>query len=370
MKRQEKLAYIGERLDHLCSYVKFCGDNNLQDINIIAEGFLRDLLNIMYEYNCEDMNKRKKNFPGIDLGNEARGIGIQVTSTCSSKKVIDTYRIIFDKRNAVAGKLVADMFSNRVIFVCISMDKKINFKKKTLEKINTISHGRFKEEDIITFNDLFSDIEGLFDNDNDRFIKVYKCISDNIDTLPLPVTDKIVLEELLHYFNRPSFTVDFQYECSLEDFEEAITETISNINIGRNDLKIGHTLSVEDLNSRELKARFGKIVEGLNLIRNLYLVMLYKKYGCKVNVDIDHVIYTDCEVVFCRAMNDSRAVILYELKKIADSEKIDFGILPDYYKDSICYSPIIRNNKGDFLTVLKNIIEIYGDEQKYRSLFI
>lgn len=368
MKRQEQFAYIEEHLCHLCTYVKYCGCKNYTDINRIAEGFLNTLLNIVYKFGCEDMNQKKLNFPGVDLGNESTGIGIQVTSRCDSEKVLDTYKKIYNEYNAVNGKLVADMFCNQIVFFCISVEKRGKFGKKALKNISTVSHGRFKEADIITVQDLISDTEKLFDVDHDCFIKAYECISNNIDTLPSPITDKVVLEQLLHYFNRPAFTVDFKYECCLEDFENAITETISNINLGRVSAEIGKdTLSTEDLGSRQLKKRFAQIVDGLNLIRKMYCVMVDKEYTCKVDIGNERVIYTDCEVIFCRAMNDLRSVVLHELKIIADSEDVTFDVNPDYYKDSFFHSPIIKDC-GNFMETLNSIFKIYADKKQYEKI--
>ena len=369
MNRHEQFSYLEERLCHLCTHIKYCGYNNFTDLNKASEGFINNLINIVYGYEFKDLNKQKLNFPGVDLGNEILGIGIQVTSTCNSTKIIETYEKIYDLCNAVNGKLIADMFYKQIIFFCISIEEKVRFRDKTLEKIRVVSHNRFKKNDIISMIDLISDIEKLFDDDYERFMKAYTCISKNIDTLPAPVNYNFVLEDLLYYFNRPAFTTDFQYVCSLEDFEKAITDTISNINIGGKNTKIRQRfLSVMDLNSRELKKQFGEIIDGLNIVRKLYLTMLAKKYTYKVKIDEKNVIYTDCEVIFCRAMNDSRAVILHEIKKIASKENIIFDIEPTYYEDSFNHSPIVRMDTNNFILTLQRIFEIYTMKENYERV--
>lgn len=368
MNRHEQFSYLEERLCHLCTHIKYCGYSNFTDLNKISEGFINNLINIVYGYECKDLNKQKLNFPGVDLGNETLGIGIQVTSSCKSAKIIEAYEEIYDSRNAINGKLIADIFWKRIIFFRISVEKKVKLRNKTLEDIKVVSHNRFKEIDIINMCDIIADIEKLFDDDYERFMKAYICISKNVDTLPALVTDKCVLEDLLHYFNRPAFTTDFKYECSLEDFEKAITETISNINIGRaNTNNRQHFLSVVDLNSRELKKQFIEIMDGLNIVRKLYLTMLAKKYTCKVKIDEENVIYTDCEVIFCRAMNDSRSVILHEIKKIAEKENIIFDVEPTYYEDSYYHSPIIKRDTNNFILTLTKIYDTYIIEENYGS---
>lgn len=57
MKRQEQFAYLEERLCHLCNYIQYCNFNNYTDINRISEGFIRNIINIVYGYNCKDLQR-------------------------------------------------------------------------------------------------------------------------------------------------------------------------------------------------------------------------------------------------------------------------------------------------------------------------
>jgi hypothetical protein len=81
MKRQEQFAYLEERLCHLCNYIQYCNFNNYTDINRISEGFIRNIINIVYGYNCIDLNSVRLNYPGIDLGDDAAGTGNGSTGT-------------------------------------------------------------------------------------------------------------------------------------------------------------------------------------------------------------------------------------------------------------------------------------------------
>lgn len=363
MKRQEQFAYLEERLCHLCNYIQYCNFKNYTDINRISEGFIRNIINIVYGYSCKDLNSVRLNYPGIDLGDDAAGIGIQVTSACGFDKVVDAYTKIYHPDNAIDGTLIAELYGKQIIFVCVSIDKKVKFQKKSQEEIKRISHGRFQSSDIVDMRDLISEIERLFDDDHKRFMKAYKCISENIDTLPEPVTDQRVLEELLHCFNRPAFTTDFEYECSMENFERAITETIAFINVGKSDHRTGrYSFTIEDFSSQTLKNGFRKIVDGLNMIRKLYLYMQDKAHMVKVNDK--KAIYVDCEMIFCRAMNDTRALLLYELRRIAEGEKIPFDINPGYYEDSLYHSPKIAGDLDDFLVTLQKVYKAYIEQCK------
>lgn len=67
-------------------------------------------------------------------------------------------------------------------------------------------------------------------------------------------------------------------------------------------------------------------------------------------------------------MNDSRAVILHELKKIAKDNSIEFDIYPDYYEDSFYHSPIIKRTKNNLMLRLKALFEIYTNESYYNEI--
>lgn len=59
--------FIEERLNTLSVRISSRAALNLQDINISAEYFFRDLLNMMYGWNLLNLNDIQKNAPGIDL---------------------------------------------------------------------------------------------------------------------------------------------------------------------------------------------------------------------------------------------------------------------------------------------------------------
>ena len=67
-----------------------------------AENFYCGLLNILKGYHLRNMNLEKPNYPAIDLGDAAEGLGVQVTSTATRQKVQDTLDAMF--RNGVERK--------------------------------------------------------------------------------------------------------------------------------------------------------------------------------------------------------------------------------------------------------------------------
>lgn len=90
LKREEYINFIVNKLCQLKNEVELQNSINLYNINIIAEDFFRELLNIVYKYNLININSIQKNVSAIDLGDEKNRICIQVTSNNKRNKVQET----------------------------------------------------------------------------------------------------------------------------------------------------------------------------------------------------------------------------------------------------------------------------------------
>lgn len=91
MRRAELLRTVTHYLTHLRVSVEASNSLNLQDLNVHAEAFFRDLLNLAFDYRLVNINIIEKNARAIDLGDEANRIAIQVTSTADFSKVKHTF---------------------------------------------------------------------------------------------------------------------------------------------------------------------------------------------------------------------------------------------------------------------------------------
>ena len=91
MRRADLLRTVTHYLMHLRVSVEASNSLNLQDLNVHAEAFFRDLLNLAFDYRLININIIEKNAPAIDLGDEENRIAIQVTSTADFAKVKHTF---------------------------------------------------------------------------------------------------------------------------------------------------------------------------------------------------------------------------------------------------------------------------------------
>ena len=91
MNRARLLEDITHYLTHLRMSVEHLNSLNLQDINVHAENFFRDFLNLALGYQLKNINIVEKNARAIDLGDEDKRIAIQVTSSSELAKIKHTH---------------------------------------------------------------------------------------------------------------------------------------------------------------------------------------------------------------------------------------------------------------------------------------
>lgn len=148
MNRDIYIAKIKTLLNILKSEIKDSGKLNLLDINVHAEDFFRDLLNLIYGWQLQNLNQWNLNAAGGDLWYDYGKIVIQVSSTATK-----------DKIQSSIDKLSAEQFAGyRFKFLRIDGDV-IKLRK---ELYNTHDDIVFNPSvDIIDISTLLNDITHL-----------------------------------------------------------------------------------------------------------------------------------------------------------------------------------------------------------------
>lgn len=90
IKKKDIYDKIVHELSLFVNEIEVKAENNLLDDNVFSEDFIKDLLNTCMGWNLLNLNMDTSRFPGIDLGDKERHIGVQVTSTKTSKKISDS----------------------------------------------------------------------------------------------------------------------------------------------------------------------------------------------------------------------------------------------------------------------------------------
>lgn len=84
-----ELQHIINALSSLRTAIKHYGDVGLAGLNKRCEYFVAGLLNVTYSYHLENLNDKKMNFPGLDIGDENVHIAYGVSSINTSDKIND-----------------------------------------------------------------------------------------------------------------------------------------------------------------------------------------------------------------------------------------------------------------------------------------
>lgn len=91
MNRTHVVKVIAEYLALLKHKVGLLNGLNMQDDNVQAEFFFRDLLNLAFDYELDNINIVEANAQAIDLGDVGQRFAIQVTSTNDFSKIRSTH---------------------------------------------------------------------------------------------------------------------------------------------------------------------------------------------------------------------------------------------------------------------------------------
>jgi len=76
------------------------------DLSVHAEEYFRNVLNRVYGWNLESLNKTRANEPGLDLGDTTARVGVQVTSDASSAKVKATLAAVTDEQRTAYSTIL------------------------------------------------------------------------------------------------------------------------------------------------------------------------------------------------------------------------------------------------------------------------
>lgn len=149
IKTGKRLEEIILMLNDFKTQVQAFSALGLLNINKHSENFMKRVLNLIYNYELENLNKGKSNYPGLDLGNSSEGIAFHITSTKKSEKIDDTLKTCLKFEHYKTFKSIN-------IFILTN--------KQSSYTIKTITEPYFSfspEHNIKDFNDLFKDIEHL-----------------------------------------------------------------------------------------------------------------------------------------------------------------------------------------------------------------
>lgn len=106
MNRSIYFDRIEELLVTLATRIEVRGKHNVLNLNLHAENFYVDFLNLLFGWNLRNANTDQANFPGIDLVDDQLRIVAQVSSTVAKKKVSDALKKVPSSRKGYNFKFI------------------------------------------------------------------------------------------------------------------------------------------------------------------------------------------------------------------------------------------------------------------------
>jgi tetratricopeptide (TPR) repeat protein len=165
---EEEIKRVLELMTFWVTKIKANNYLDFYDINKLAEDLALKLLNEIYNLKLKNLNREKRNYPGIDLGDKTNKIAYQITSRKSSKKIKKSLEA-FDKEDK-------KIYSNGIRFLILNENKPKLTGKKWLDDYKYFN----PNEHIITHLDLIEKTTQLYDPDRARFNRIKAILEEEI----------------------------------------------------------------------------------------------------------------------------------------------------------------------------------------------
>lgn len=258
MNKEVALKEVLYWLSHLSTSARLGGKIHFFDLNVVAEDFYAELLNIIYDWNLVNLNHTNLNSVAVDLGDVNMKVAVQVTSDRTKLKIQKT----LDKFES--HKLSKDF---TVLKVVIIGPKTGNYPGLKLPPSIAFDGGK----DVFDDSDLLKEISKLSTTKIQDVVDLMKkdIIPKTDVESSLKHSDSEALETYRNYFDRPALKDDWLAESEYSSFKNALTDLISLLNTGiiKNQ---SVTKSRFQIDGDSIKNDLAPIAEQLRCLRQLF----------------------------------------------------------------------------------------------------
>lgn len=173
MKQVEIENQLREVVSRLVTEVDMATNQGRLDVNLISEDAWIPILKEVYQCpNLINLNRKHKNFPGIDLGDEQDRVAFQVTSSTDIEKVKSTLEQ-FKKRN------YKNAFDELYIFTLRTKQK--SYSQEAIDKVIGDDIRFDAKEHIIDPGDILAAITGLRLPAQERMLHEFRTILGDVE---------------------------------------------------------------------------------------------------------------------------------------------------------------------------------------------
>ncbi len=191
MKEMDEVKRVIVLLSQWVAAVKISNARGYTDINRVSENLALRLLNTLYDYELENLNWTKGNYPGIDLGCRKTGIAFQVTSQNDWEKITETVEKFFESdepKNYPQGIR---------LFLLVEKKRKYQLNRNQTEFLNN-SKGFNLHDHIMDISGLAAEIERCYSDDRDRFDNILKLLEDEFGFGEKKIGRRELLEKIFN----------------------------------------------------------------------------------------------------------------------------------------------------------------------------
>lgn len=261
LKRGDYIRSISDKLAVLSKAIEFRGKLNLHDLNIVAEHFVANILNLKNNWELKNLNSKNGSFPSIDLGDVKNRIAIQVTSTKTSEKISNTLKL------AKKNKLQKD-FDSFIVFVLLEKQKR--YTKIVIPKGISFDW----KKDIWDWGDVVKGLNHLSLDvleEIDSFLQSELKIFVNQSNF----SDRSAIAKIRQYFNSGMLKDDFAVEGNMEKFLGTLNKHIELLTTGKIDSRF-ICKAYYDFDDDSVKKTFEVTHERFLVLRRLYISSVKK----------------------------------------------------------------------------------------------
>lgn len=173
MKQVEIENHLREVVSRLITEIDLATKQGRLDVNLISEDAWIPILKEVYQCpNLVNLNRKHKNFPGIDLGDEQDRVAFQVTSSTDIEKVKSTLEQ-FKKRN------YKNAFDELYIFTLRSKQK--SYSQDAIDNVIGDEIRFDVKEHIIDPGDILAEITGLRLPAQVRMLQEFRAILGDVE---------------------------------------------------------------------------------------------------------------------------------------------------------------------------------------------
>lgn len=160
-------------VSRIITQVELSTKQNRYDINLALEdAFIPILKSIFNLSNLTNLNRKQKNYPGIDLGDEFDRVAFQITSSTNLEKV---------KKTLTQFKEKTFYNSFDELFILMLTKKQSSYSQSVIDQIREDYFEFYANEHIIDLGDLLERITALRIPTQERILREFKLILGEID---------------------------------------------------------------------------------------------------------------------------------------------------------------------------------------------